>query len=153
MTETKNGLSEGDRREALEYGRHYDNLVWIVTSLMTGANAALMAIAGDNLSKPVGSFGILLTVLTVFYAAGFRSIRRRIRRRLPEDNWLVGGPEEWYLKQWFVYVCSFCIVTLLWTLLLLRKFPEDRSIWWSMCVISLIIMFGLWASDRNTVTS
>lgn len=148
-------------KEALEWSRHYDNLLWIVTSLLTGANAALMAIAADNKSDfpiQVCVLGMVLTVLTVFFAASFRSIRRRLSDRLERDRpgkytWLVKGGKKWF-RQWPVFVLFFAIVAVLWTTILLAKSPQHRCIWWVVLGASLLLLSALFwfGSDSSEQT-
>lgn len=152
-TETKPQLTEWEREQALEFTRHYDNLLWVVTSLLTTANAALMALAGERLSIQVGALGIALSILTVFFAASFRLLRRQVHDRLDEDSigrvaWLYGGAPGW-IRQWPVYVVFFGGVAALWISLLFQHFPQYRCIWWITIVVSAVLLSSLYFMARS----
>lgn len=136
----------------MEWSRHYDNLLWGVTSLLTGANAALMGIAAEKISMQVGVFGIVLTVATVFFGASFRSIRRRLREGLEQARpgrftLLIHGGEGWFW-QWRVYVLFFAVVAGLWAWLLFAKFPQFWYIWLAVLSGSLLSQWRLFAASR-----
>lgn len=126
-------------KEILEWSRHYDNLLWFVTSFLTGANAALMAISADKLRPQIGLFGMLLTIATVFLATSFRSIRRRLHCRLknigPKYMYLVKGDDR--LKQWRLYVLFFVLVVFYWFWLLWANCPRHR------CISAIARVFSL----------
>jgi len=145
-------ISDNECKEILEWSRHYDNLLWIVTSLLTGANAALMAIAADKLRPEIGVFGMILTVATVFFATSFRSIRRRLHEQLeagrPQYTYLLKGGEEW-LGQWLPYVLFFAMVAILWTWMLWAKYPQHRCIWGSVLFLSLASLTYLFRKGKS----
>lgn len=151
--DNKPELSELDRTQAFEFSRHYDNLLWIVTSLLTTANAALMAIAADKVSIQVGVFGIALSVLTVFFAASFRMLRRRVHDRLEtsgatDSRWLYSGLAG-FGAQWLIYVLFFAGISALWTSLLLSQFPTWCGIWWALLSVSFVLLIGLYLLGRR----
>lgn len=126
-------LTEDQKRYALEFSRHYDNLLWVVTTVMTSANAALLAIAGGQLTVQSGVLGLSLPVLTVFFAASFRRLRLRIHDKLERDSpgehrWLYSGHAGW-ASQWKAYVGFFAAMSGLWASLLFDKFPAHRFLW------------------------
>jgi hypothetical protein len=151
--ESPPGPHEWERTQAFEFSRHYDNLVWVVTSLLTTANAALMAIAGDAVSIQVGIFGMMLSVLTVFFAASFRVLRRRVHERLENRlsthaEWLYSGLVG-FGAQWLVYVLFFAGIAGLWTSLLLSRFPKVCGVWWAMLGAASAAMTGLYLVGRR----
>lgn len=134
-------FNDEDLRESMEWSRHYDELLWLVTSLLIGANAALLAITcdKDKTSIRVCVLGIAISLLTVFFAASFRKIRRRLRARLEKQygtryDWLVGGSKGW-LKQWRVYVSFFAGFAALWLSFLWTKSSELRCGWFAALVL------------------
>lgn len=151
-------LTEADLDRALEFTRHYDNLLWVVTSLLLPANAGLLAFAAQNPSKQIGVLGVLLSVITVFFAASFRVLRLRLHARLSRDasrsdSWLYAGAAGW-AGQWKIYVGLFAALSLLWVSLLWNQFPNWR-VGWGVLLVAAFIAFG-WlylAARRHTPSS
>ena len=146
-------LTEKEWAQALEFTRHYDNLLWVVTSLLTPANAALLAISVDHLSIEVGVLGILLSILTVFFAASFRLLRLRLHARLHQDSpdryaWLYAGPAGW-AGQWKIYVLFFAVVAGLWISVLWKQFPQYQYAWWVTAFLSAGVLGWLYAVARR----
>src|SRR5579864_1100583 len=89
MTEAapESTMTENECKEILEWSRHYDNQLWFVTSLLTGANVLLMTIPSHRFRLPTCLFGMVLAVVTVFFATSFRIIRRRLHCRLENSRY------------------------------------------------------------------
>jgi hypothetical protein len=117
-----------EREQALAFTRHYDSLHWVVTSLLTTSNAALLALGSDRTSVQVGLLGVALSVVTVIFASGFRRLRRRIQERIEPDRWLWGGTGGW-TRQWPWYVGFFAVTAALWIWILFSRFPADDWAW------------------------
>jgi len=149
-------LSEFELLQAFEFTRHYDNLLWVVTSILTTANAALLAIVGDSLSIEVGLIGIVLSVLTVFFAASFRLLRQRVNSRINAHSrgayrWLYGGIPGWP-GQWKIYVGFFALLTWLWVSLLLKNHYRFRWAWHLTGIGASAVLLGLYRAARHTST-
>ena len=142
-------LIEADRDRALEFTRHYDNLLWVVTSLLLPANAGLLAFAAQNPSAQIGILGVLLSVVTVFFAASFRVLRLRLHSRLGRgDSWLYAGAAGW-AGQWKIYVCLFIGLSQLWVSLLWQQFPRWRIGWGIVSVAALGAFVWLYRAARQ----
>jgi len=140
---------EFECKEILEWSRHYDNQLWFVTSLLTGANAVLMTIPSNSLR--VGLLGMALAVVTVFFATSFRSLRRGLYCRLKNRHcsliYLVKGDKR--LPQWPVYVFFFALVVGYWFWLLWANCPDHRCISASALVFSLLLLLVLHSLGRS----
>lgn len=121
-------LTEWEREQALAFCRHYDSLLWVVTSLLATSNAALLGLGGRAMSIQVGLLGVGLSVATVFFAASFRQIRGRILCRLNTDRWL-SVDTRGRMRQWPWYVAFFAGSAALWFSLLFSHFPSDDLVW------------------------
>jgi len=148
-------LSQQERTEALEFSRLYDNLLWVVTSLLTTANAALFAIAADKVTPEIALLGIGLSVLTVFFAASFRLLRLRLHEKLEKEDvssrWLYGGLAT-LPGQWVVYVLFYAGLCGLWTSLRIRNGSEHPWVWWATLVTALGSILWLYViSIRHTL--
>jgi hypothetical protein len=148
-------LTEEQIRQCMEWSRHYDQLLWVVTSLLIGANAALIAIGCgvDKFTIQVGIFGIALSMITVVFAASFRAIRRRLRERLELEHpgrydWLILGGEGW-LRQWRLFVLLFAGIQGLWISLFWTKFPQQTCIWYVTSLGSAIFFLSLYVTNRR----
>jgi hypothetical protein len=150
--ESRTQLNEFECAQALEFSRHYDNLLWLVTSLFTTANAALMAIAADKITPEIGLFGMGLSVLTVFFAANFRLLRRRVHAMLGANEnayrWLYSGLGG-RAGQWHIFVLFYTAVALLWALLLSNERPAQRVYWWVAFAIASLVMLRLYITGRR----
>ena len=153
-----NGMDKQDLSEAMEWSRHYDTLLLVVTSLFAGANATMMGIVADQpsddpASMPVGVFGILLAIVTVFFGASFRSIRGRITGRINltvPDRYLIllrGG--EGLFWQWLVYVVFFGAICGFWVWYLVSRFREHSEIWAALAFVSLVFLIALFILGRQ----
>lgn len=145
-------LAEWELTEAFEYSRHYDNLVWLVTSLFTTANVALLAIAAGEKSIEVSLAGLALSVLTAYFATSFRLLRRRVHLQLK----LRGMDCEWLYEslpgigaQWLIYVAFFAGLATLWTWRLIISSPGLLCVWIGLLAASLAVFMFLYRKARR----
>lgn len=84
--------------ELHEWSRHYDTIQWAVTGILLAAAGGLMAfyLSLPTAASPPGStpsaqqlprwiipiIGMILTLLTLFFVANFRQLRRRVHQRV-----------------------------------------------------------------------
>lgn len=134
MTDGQSDEAKWKREQALAFSRHYDSLHWIVTSLLTTSNAALLALGGSA-SIQVALLGVGLAIVTVIFASGFRQVRRRIHSRLDDDRWLWAGASGW-TRQWPWYVAFFTGIAALWFWLLFSHFPADDWAWGGLALVA-----------------
>ena len=127
--------------ELHEWSRHYDTMLWTVTGIFSMANSSLIVYAYGHQSPawPVYVLGIILTLLTVYFAASFRSARRFLNDKLPKDEKEItrGSPE---LKQWGVFFCLFSLFLLFWIALLIKNARDFAILWAGMGILIEAIM-------------
>ncbi len=133
------------------WSRHYDVLLWTVTGILTGGNAGLAVYALNAESIPwiVPSVGMIVTLLTVYFAASFRSARRFIHRQLPKDEQAIvrGSPT---MKQWGPAVAFLLLVHVLWVTVLWTRFPTHRFLWSVLGIaVAALILWTAWVADRR----
>lgn len=95
-----------------EWSRHYDQIQWTVTTILTGSVSGLVAysytVKVGDLDRFVLYLGFVLTWLTVYYAASFRELRRLLHTKIQdkeEKDFLLDPPHK--LKQWPVFLLAF----------------------------------------------
>ena len=103
----------------IEWSRHYDQIQWTSTTILTGIIGGLLAhsysIEVGHLDRVVVYSGFALTWLTVYYAASFREIRSLLHTKLPdgeEKNFLADMPHK--MKQWQPFLIVFGLLTVAW---------------------------------------
>lgn len=143
---------EWELSQAFEYSRHYDNLLWIVTSLLTTANMALLAIVNGSGTIQVGLAGVALSDLTVFFATSFRLLRRRVHAFLEQGGsqakWLYSGLAG-FGAQWLVFVCFYGGLATLWIWHLQANFADWSGLWWILHAVSLVLLVWLYLKGRR----
>ena len=92
-----------------EWSRHYDTTQWAVSGIILAGVGALMA---GNDSPTYGRYLVaaLLTLCSLFFAASFRGLRRRVQARIPEgerDALLNPGPLRQWPVLWFIHLVLF----------------------------------------------
>lgn len=133
-----------------EWVRHYDNLLWTVTSILFAANGALLAYSSDkdNFVSDLAIGGLVLTGLTVYFAASMRELRHRVQGHL--DGELPSIIQEGRrLYQWWAFIALFVMLTVGWTRLLLANEPA----WWPRSLIfgggvAITTLWLGWCFDR-----
>jgi len=92
--------------------------------------------------------GILLTVATVFFAASFRSLRRRVHEDFSKEELEFVRPTPLF-RQWWVHVSIFIGILVLWLRLLDRQY-QDASPWWILLgavLAALMVYLGFRANE------
>lgn len=115
-----------DPNQVHEWSRHYDSTQWVVTGILTAAVGGLLIYCYQRFDPILALVGVVFTLMTVFYAASFRSLRRRLHATLPnEDVALLRSRRS--LRQWPVHVAVFLALLWLWVTLLVSNL---RAYWW-----------------------
>ncbi len=129
------------RNQVNEWSRHYDTLSWTVTGILCSANVGLLVYVWNNANPSWVFFplGILLSSYSVFFAASFRSIRRRLFELPDEDDrkFAVGSH---LLKQWPVFVWAFRTLIILWALASIIKRPFFWPIRFMGCIPAFLLI-------------
>ncbi len=114
MSENAEDLDECERGH---WARHYDTLLWSVTTIFAGAIGGLLVYVHSNFDIRLAVFGLIITPVPVYFGASFRelhskSMSRNAKRVIQRDR---------TLYQWEVYVAVFVLLEILWGLLLVSK--------------------------------
>jgi hypothetical protein len=108
--------------EWAEWSRHYDTLTWVVITIFSAAVGGLLAFSfersgGETTSMPDRGplpeiAGLALTLLGVYYVAGFRRARARIHGQLDGDlkDFLAGRDRPRVPRQWTMFNLAFLAV-------------------------------------------
>jgi len=133
-----------DNNRLDEWVRHYDNLLWTVTSIFLAANGALLVYSSDkaNFVPGLALGGLLLTGLTVYFAASMRELRHLFQNKL-DDNLRSIIQEDRRLSQWWAFIALFLVLTVGWTCLLWAYAPACRLPWGILGGVVGIVTLGL----------
>jgi hypothetical protein len=115
-----------DNNELHQWSRHYDTLLWNVTTIFAAAIGGLLVYCYSNFNDIISLVGLIITPLPIYFAASFRELRKKINQHLNEaDRKILHENRE--LKQWLLYVFIFLLFEFLWLWLLLSK---ATKLWW-----------------------
>jgi hypothetical protein len=141
--------SELDRLS--ELSRHYDTLLWAVTSLWAAAIGGLLTYCWQNFDWRLGVFGIVLTVFAMYFAASFRVLRRRVHGRMTaevRELHEAGFP----IRQWDLFALVFLGLLILWVWTPIGKGSVHRTRWISGGVVASVFLAVIWVWGRWGVT-
>jgi ABC-type multidrug transport system permease subunit len=139
------------------WSRHYDTMLWTVTSIIAGATGGLLVYAYSNekLHWIVFVVGITFTVLAVFFAASFRAARNFVHSKMDKsDTEIVRGTPFWLFKQWPVFVLFWTAVLFAWIARLVELYPHKMELWLvlgGVCVVLILVLASF--ADKKTVCS
>ncbi len=138
-----------DSKEAANWTRHFDNLLWQVTSMFATAIGALLAYSYSNFEMAIALAGLALTIIPVYFAASFRELRRRVNKFLdPELS--AALREGRSLHQWQLFVLIFIIFECLWVWLLIQNKYDLLWVW--ITIGCLVLIITLWLASVGKVT-
>jgi len=138
-----------DDPEKMEWSRHYDSIQWTVTTILIGATGGLLAFvySAGSFHTPLALLGAFLTVVSVFFAASFRSLRARLHADLPDADVKYLTSTRMF-RQWPVYLIVHLALFLSWVFLLIQRRPEHRPTWALIALLGLsVIMIYGFAAD------
>ena len=130
-----------------EWSRHYDSMLWTVTSLWAAAVGGVLLYSVEHFDPWVAAFGLALTVCAMFFAYSFRKLRRRVHADMPDKirGLVIKGRG---LRQWDMFLLIFMGLVFLWGRLLIR---ESCGLWPFWLVLTLIaggLIVSMWARER-----
>ena len=101
-----------------DWSRHYDQVQWTATTLLTAAIGGLLAFSYSQ-SEPsfepwIPAIGLWLTWVAVFYAASCRELRRLLYDNVSNDEETIFLARPRDLRQWPVFLATFAIITAAW---------------------------------------
>lgn len=131
-----------DPKEAEEWGRHFDTLLWTVTSILAAAIGGLLVYTTEKFDIWLALAGFSLTIITVYFSASFREVRHKI------GEYYTDGIKEILrsrtLDQWLAYRLIFVILAWLWIKLLIKNCNRLTWLWVLIGIIGTgIIMLYL----------
>lgn len=140
--------------QAHEWSRHYDTILWTVTSILITAISGLIVYmhSVNKFNRWLPLIGVLLTLLSVFFASSFRALRCRINEYLekykPEDVKFLRAPHPMF-RQRYVYFAIHGLILFVCFRLLICEDPEYRYLWWPLGVASFaFLIVWSWKADH-----
>jgi len=140
--------SDNDANILMEMSRHYDSMLWTVTSLWAAAVGGLLVYSAENFDPWLAVFGLILTVCAMYFAYSFRVYRRRVHEKLPEElrKIVLSGTR---VRQWDVFVLVFLGLTALWTRMLVQKAENYCFLWLFLAVVATALIGRMWLLERR----
>ena len=117
--------------------RHYDNLLWIVTTIFATGIGGLLVHVHSNFNFLFAIFGLLITPAPVYFASDFR--RLRFKHSYTQND------KSKHLPQWPAYVAIFVGLEILWGYLLIShtdNLSNLKCLWTGLT--SLLIFSIIW---------
>ncbi|MFH1245637.1 MAG: hypothetical protein V1662_04055 [Candidatus Omnitrophota bacterium] len=145
----KNESLKGSKEWA-EWGRHFDMLLWTVTTIMAAAIGGLLVCTINKFDISLAIVGFMFIILAVYFAASFREIRHKVEefyidkmKRILKDRNLI---------QWLVYRLSFEILVIFWIRLLIENSNNAYLIWFWIVIgiiATVVIVLDLFAGKTQ----
>jgi hypothetical protein len=126
-----------------ELSRHYDSMLWTVTSLWSAAIGGLLVYLTKNFDTYLVLFGIGLTVCAMSFATSFRRLRRFVHDQMSADIHKLYISHDRF-RQWHVFLILFCSMIVLWMRLLIINRPVWLCIWIIIGVVAIGLIFLIW---------
>ena len=104
-----------------ELSRHYDTMLWTVTSLWAAAVGGLLVYSGEHFDPWLAVFGLVLTVCAMYFAYSFRKYRRKVHERMPESFQRLVVFQGRGFRQWDVFLLIFIALVFLWGKVLVQN--------------------------------
>lgn len=151
------GIAGMDNNRLDAWVRHFDSLLWTVTSILLAANGALLvySYSSDNRKFVSGLAvgGLILTGLTVYFAASMRELRHRFQERLDDElKALIQQGRRLY--QWWAFIALFLLLIVGWTWLLCARAPAWRFLWFDLggivAIATLLLAYFSARSAKKT---
>jgi len=136
--------------EAATWTRHFDTLLWQVTSIFASAIGALLAYSYSDFHLPIAIAGLFFTIIPIYFGASFRELRYRMSKHLDMSiqNALSEGRS---LYQWQFFVSIFIAFQLLWVMLLTQKLSQFWMVWVLLGFMSFAVSVWLAFIGKHTV--
>jgi len=137
-----------DSKESAEWGRHFDILLWTVTTIMAAAIGALLVCTINKFDIGLAVAGFFLTIIAVYFAASFREVRHKIAKYYADGIKEILRSRT--LNQWLAYRLIFVILACLWVKLLIENCNKVWYIWfWIILGIIGIARIMLYLGDEK----
>lgn len=142
-------MDHGD--ELGTWSRHFDTLLWQVTTMFAAAIGGLLAYSYSKFDQGVAIFGLLITPIPVYFAASFREVRFNIHQKLPQEvheaiymTARPNGSRGRKLHQWEVYVLLMVGLAALWARLLINNAQTSWWYWASLGLSAVVFAMIFW---------
>lgn len=135
------------------WGRHYDTLLWTVTTIMAVAIGGLLVYVHNKNYNCVrfdvwlAIAGYFLTIVAVYFATSFREARHNVEKHYDEDVKEVLKVRK--LLQWDAYLLIFTILGGLWIKLLIENYSELLWLWLIIAGFGLGSIIYCWVKGRG----
>lgn len=133
-----------DNSQYDDWARHFDNLLWTITAIFLAANGALLVHQSEkaNFLPGLAIGGLLLTGVTVYFAASMRELRHRVGEHLdPALRDILEKDRAIY--QWQAFVTLFLLFAGSWIWLLVLYAPAFQFWWLVLGVVVVIFILVL----------
>ena len=136
-----------DTSNLAELSRHYDTMLWTVTSLWAAAVGGLLVYSGEHFDPWLAGFGLALTVCAMYFAYSFRKYRRKVNEEMPENlrRLVVKGRG---LRQWDAFLLIFMGLVFLWGRILIQNSCSLWPLWLALALLAAVLVVGMWARER-----
>lgn len=137
-----------------EWSRHYDQIQWIATTILTTVIAALLGYSYSQaaVNPLINLIGLGLTLITVYYALSFRELRKELHANLSKNGeraFLCNEHKSQRLRQWPVFFFAFASLAVAW---IYKLFLQDK---YTLCVgasvITLPLFIWMWLRERAEI--
>lgn len=131
-----------------ELSRHYDSLLWTVTSLWGAAVGGLLLYSSRDFDTWLAVFGSALSVCAMYFAYTFRRLRRRVHEAMPDALRALHEARGRFL-QWDAFGLIFLGLVVLWVRLLIKNERALWQLWLVLAVVAGACVGALWRAERG----
>lgn len=137
-----------DPKESAEWGRHFDILLWKVTTIMAAAISGLLFYTINKFDIILAIVGFFLAIIAVYFAASFREVRHKVGEYYTDGMKQILRSRT--LDQWLAYRLIFVILAMLWIKLLIENCNKVWLIclWFTIGIIGTVIIM-LYLGDEK----
>ena len=111
--------------ELQNWSRHYDTILWQVTAVFMAALALVLLEANKTQSVVICIFGLFITLIAVYIAAGLRQLRYGMHEKMSKSSGemfcLKSSIRGHRCRLWLCYMIVFFIFQSLFTYILVNK--------------------------------
>jgi hypothetical protein len=130
-----------------ELSRHYDSMLWTVTSLWAAAIGGLLVYCTQHFDWWLALLGLILTVCAMFFAASFRRLRSRVHDRMSTRNRALFESDPLF-RQWNVFLVLFLVLTVSWVRLFVLECGRLSEVWIVVGVLATAWITLIWCLGR-----
>jgi len=117
------------------WGRHYDSLLWIVTTIMATVIGGLLVATAREFDILFAVAGLLISYIAVYLTASFGELRHKVEKYYSKEIGKILKNRKFC--QWPAYLLIFIILSILWVELLVKNYP---NLTWLRLINSIIVI-------------